>query len=69
MRALNRENESAKKLSDKSFHVEQNPVKFPNGNEPDYIIDGKVWDNYAPTSSNVRNIYGEVLAKVKKEQT
>ena len=48
--------------------MEQNPPTLPNGRNPDYLINGEVWDNYAPTSSNVRNIWSEVGKKVKKEQ-
>ena len=66
--AITRENESARVLANYGKKVEQNPPTLPNGRNPDYLINGEVWDNYAPTSSNVRNIWSEVGKKVKKEQ-
>ncbi|HCA5285602.1 TPA: hemagglutinin repeat-containing protein [Acinetobacter nosocomialis] len=66
--AITRENESAKILANYGKKVEQNPSTLSNGRNPDYLINGEIWDNYAPTSSNVRNIWSEVGKKVKKEQ-
>ncbi|ARJ40940.1 Contact-dependent inhibition of growth factor CdiA [Pantoea alhagi] len=68
IRSLNRENESAQILSQSGFQVEQNPYISGNKN-PDYRINGEVFDNYAPKSSNVRNIYSEVKRKVTSGQT
>jgi len=68
-RSLQRENESAVILVNKGYNVQQNPQKLPNGKEPDYRINSEVWDNYAPKSSNIRNIHGEVAKKIKKGQT
>ncbi|MEZ2759435.1 VENN motif pre-toxin domain-containing protein [Providencia vermicola] len=68
IRSLNRENESAQILSKSGFHVEQNPTVLGN-KDPDYRINGEVFDNYAPKSSSVRNIWSEVKGKIDKGQT
>ena len=63
-----KENESAKILSQNGYHVEQNPVTLGSKN-PDYKINGEIFDNYAPTTSNVRNIWDAVQKKVTAGQT
>ncbi|MEI9535675.1 VENN motif pre-toxin domain-containing protein, partial [Moellerella wisconsensis] len=68
IRSLNRENESAQILSKSGFHVEQNPIVSGN-KDPDYRINGEIFDNYAPKSSSVRNIWSEVKGKIEKGQT
>ncbi|MEN3753879.1 hypothetical protein ABC733_18155 [Mangrovibacter sp. SLW1] len=68
IRSLNRENESAQTLSHSGFNVEQNPSVAGNKN-PDYRINGEIFDNYAPKSNSVRNIYSEVKSKIDKGQT
>ena len=68
-RALQRENESATTLARAGYDVEQNPETLPNGRNPDYRIDGKVFDNYSPSTGNARNIATEMLKKVEREQT
>ncbi|WP_180296485.1 CdiA C-terminal domain-containing protein [Snodgrassella alvi] len=68
IRSLARENESAKILSQNGYHVEQNPITSGVKN-PDYKINGEIFDNYAPSSSNIRNIWREVQKKVEKGQT
>lgn len=68
IRSLVRENESARILSENGFHVEQNPVTSGIKN-PDYKINGEIFDNYAPSSGNIRNIWREVEKKVEKGQT
>ena len=68
IRSLVRENESAEILSKNGYHVEQNPVTSGIKN-PDYKINGEIFDNYAPSSSNIRNIWREVDKKVQKGQT
>lgn len=68
IRCLSRENESAQILSQSGFLVEQNPYITGNKN-PDYRINGEVFDNYAPKSNSVRNIYSEVKSKIDKGQT
>lgn len=68
IRSLNRENESAKILSQSGFYVEQNPSVAGNKN-PDYRINGEIFDHYAPKSSSVRNIWTEVKGKIDEGQT
>ncbi len=67
-RSLIRENESADILTEKGFNVEQNPVTSGTKN-PDYKINGKIYDNYSPETSNVRNIWSNVKDKVDSGQT
>jgi hypothetical protein len=66
-RSLNRENESASFLADNGFKVEQNP-KVPGSKNPDYKINGEIFDNYAPSTSNVRNAASEIKGKVDRGQ-
>lgn len=69
IRSLTRENESAEILANYGNKVEQNPPTLPNGKNPDYIINGEVFDSYAPKSSSVRNIWSEVKGKIDEGQT
>ncbi|MDQ1816775.1 hemagglutinin repeat-containing protein [Massilia sp. CCM 9210] len=66
-RSLIRENESAVTLSGKGYHVEQNPVVEGIKN-PDYRINGVIYDNYAPATSNTRSIWTTVDGKVQSGQ-
>ena len=50
------------------YDVEQNP-SFPGGKNPDYRIEGKIFDSYAPATGNIRNIADVVKEKVVDEQT
>jgi hypothetical protein len=54
-RSLQRENESANTLARSGYDVEQNP-SVPGPKNPDYRINGKIFDNIAPTTGNARNI-------------
>ncbi|WP_457337786.1 CdiA C-terminal domain-containing protein [Rhizobacter sp. P5_C2] len=68
-RSLNRENESADILSSQGgMIVEQNP-RIPGLKNPDYRINGDVFDNIAPETSNVRNIWSAARDKVEAGQT
>jgi Contact-dependent growth inhibition CdiA C-terminal domain len=67
-RALERENESATILANNGYKVEQNPPTLPNGKNPDYLVNWQIFDNYAPSTGNVRNIASGVADKVFKEQ-
>ncbi|EAQ7296616.1 hypothetical protein CRQ46_24580 [Salmonella enterica] len=67
-RAIQRENESAVILSQNGYNVEQNP-SVPGNKKPDFKINGEVFDNVAPTTSNVRNVYDRVREKVSSGQT
>jgi Contact-dependent growth inhibition CdiA C-terminal domain len=70
-RSLQRENESAETLARNGYKVEQNPGKQPNGTNPDYKVEGEIFDNYAPgPGKKPRGIWSEVENKVvEKQQT
>jgi hypothetical protein len=55
-RALMRENDSADILARAGYRIEQKPV-VPGRKEPDYRIEGRIFDNYAPSTSRARNIW------------
>ncbi|QRK12959.1 hypothetical protein JQX13_24750 [Archangium violaceum] len=61
LKAIERENESARTLADDGYQVEQNPPPKPNGKAPDYKINGEYYDCYAPSSSRARNIADRIL--------
>ncbi|WP_052732324.1 type VI secretion system tube protein TssD [Hymenobacter terrenus] len=67
--AIIRENETANIMAQAGYDVEQNPVSPNPPKKPDYRIEGKIFDNYAPTSSSVRNIWSNTGVKVSEEQT
>lgn len=67
-RSLTRENESARILANHGFKVEQNPT-VPGSKNPDYRINGEVFDNYAPVSNYARNIASNIEGKIISEQT
>jgi hypothetical protein len=58
-RSLLRENESAERLAQAGYKVEQNP-KLPGERKPDYLIEGRTFDNYAPKTNKPRNIWSEI---------
>jgi Contact-dependent growth inhibition CdiA C-terminal domain len=64
IRSLTRENESATTLANNGYTVQQNPATLPNGKNPDYIVNGQVFDNYAPSTGNVRNAADVIGGKV-----
>ena len=35
---------------------------------PDYLINGEIYDHYAPSTDRARNIWSEVKGKVEKDQ-
>ena len=67
-RSLIRENQSADILVQAGYNVEQNPVLSGLKN-PDYRVNGVVFDNYAPETGSVRNIWSTVEGKVQAGQT
>ncbi|GGU66655.1 hypothetical protein [Lentzea flava] len=67
-RALELENESATTLAKAGYKVEQNP-SVPGDKNPDYRIEGEVFDNVAPTTSNPRNVADRIQRKVDAGQT
>ncbi|MFC7533851.1 hypothetical protein [Actinoplanes sp. GCM10030250] len=65
---LRRENESADRLSEAGFHVEQNPPTRRNGKNPDYRIEGTYFDCYAPQGGNLDTIRAHISDKVSTDQ-
>lgn len=66
-RAIQRENESAQILVGRGFDVVQNPV-VAGAKRPDYLINGEIYDHYAPSTDNVRRIWERVQEKVESGQ-
>lgn len=66
-RAIQRENESAQLLAARGLDVVQNPV-VAGPKKPDYLINGEIYDHYAPSTDNVRNIWDSVKEKVEEGQ-
>ncbi len=67
IRALTRENDSADVLVDSGYQVEQNPV-VPGRKNPDYRINGEIFDNMAPSTSSPRSIWTTAKGKVDSGQ-
>ncbi|WP_051884370.1 CdiA C-terminal domain-containing protein [Chryseobacterium luteum] len=65
------ENDAAQILAKKGFDIEQNPSIKTTLKNPDYIIEGEVFDCYSPFNSNksVRGIWSEIADKIEKDQT
>jgi len=74
-RSLQRENESADRLVENGYNVEQNPLikttdNLREGAQPDYRINGEIFDNYAPNNkADVEQIRNQISRKVKRKQT
>jgi hypothetical protein len=68
IRALGRENESAEVLVENGYKVEQNPAVPGTDKNPDYKVEGQIFDNYAPTTGSPRNIWSTIEAKVEDGQ-
>ena len=66
-RSIKRENEAADTLANEGYKVEQNPVV--KGKDPDYRIEGKIFDCYSPKTNNARSIAKHVSDKVAQKQT
>jgi hypothetical protein len=67
-RALRRENESADILAKAGYRVVQNPTVAGTTRNPDYLVEGRVFDCYAPTNSKPRAIATTLEGKIKKGQ-
>jgi hypothetical protein len=68
-RSIKRENEAADTLANEGYKVEQNPLGHGN-KDPDYRIEGKIFDCYSPKSDNPRSILGHIADdKIGKKQT
>ncbi|AGC41588.1 Annexin repeat-containing protein [Myxococcus stipitatus DSM 14675] len=57
---MTRENESADLLAKAGFKVEQRPRVPGTTREPDFRIEGRIFDNYAPSTSSPRNIWAVI---------
>ncbi|SDM25741.1 CdiA C-terminal domain-containing protein [Allokutzneria albata] len=68
VRGITRENESAAILARHGYVVEQRP-RVPGRKKPDFRIEGRIFDNYAPSSARARNIASEMAVKIEEEQT
>jgi hypothetical protein len=68
VRGIERQNAAAALLARLGYQVRQSPPPRANKRRPDFLIEGKWWDCYAPTSGNVRNIRSSIRDKVSKEQ-
>jgi hypothetical protein len=77
-RGIMRENQSAQILADRGYKVQQNPKLSPDQMEnlglrreanPDFVIEGKVFDNLAPISENVGGVRSGINSKVSSGQT
>lgn len=67
-RGKTRQNEAAETLSRQGYDVEQGLPTQPNGKRPDYRIEGELFDSYAPSTSNARNIADTIKGKVESGQ-
>jgi hypothetical protein len=68
LKAVERENESARTLAENGYDVEQNPPTNKKGKNPDYKINGEYADCYAPRTNNPRNILDKIAEKVNEGQ-
>lgn len=65
IRSLTRENEAAEVMAKKGYDIEQNPIISGTTRNPDYIIEGKVFDCYSPTANkSVRGVWSTIYEKV-----
>ncbi len=68
IRGIARENESAEILSKAGYNVEQNPIVSGSRN-PDYKIEARIFDCYAPTTSSPSRIIATLKQKVVSGQS
>ena len=69
IRSIKSENDTADVLAKNGYDIEQNPSVEGTVKRPDYRIEGKIFDNYAPKTATPRSIWTAVLGKVEEEQT
>jgi hypothetical protein len=74
IRSIKRQNEAANAFADKGYDMEMLPYKkdgngygLTDGSNPDYLINGEVFDCYAPDTSTVRNIWRNVQLKTETQ--
>jgi Contact-dependent growth inhibition CdiA C-terminal domain len=68
-RGKRRENEAADVLSRHGYDVEQKPPPRWNGKEPDYKIEGRYFDSYAPDSTNIDQVRSGISRKVRDRES
>ncbi|WBB70727.1 hypothetical protein [Micromonospora sp. WMMD812] len=82
-RSLQLENEGADKIADKGYQIHQNPTRLEVAEarlrtgdvgdaqtDPDYLIEGHVFDCYSPTPSRpVRGVWSGIADKIDSGQT
>lgn len=68
-RGLLRQHESADLFAQKGYDTEEIDSKGSQVTAPDYQIEGKRFDNYAPKSARLSTIRTEVSDKIKEGQT
>ena len=70
-RSLMRENEAAETIAKNGYNIEQKPVIEGTTRNPDYIIEGEIFDCYSPAeNTKIRNVASTIEEKViKKGQT
>lgn len=74
LRPITRQNEAADLFANKGYDLEMLPEKvggngygIKNTSNPDYLINGEVFDCYSPDTSNVRNIWSTVQYKTQEQ--
>ncbi|MDG4764053.1 hypothetical protein O7632_08030 [Solwaraspora sp. WMMD406] len=67
-RGHHRENDSAALLAAYGYQIEQNPKGRENGKHPDYLVEGRYFDCYAPTTANPDEIRNKISDKVRNGQ-
>ena len=74
IRSIKRQNEAANTFADKGYDMEMLPYKkdgngygLTDGSNPDYLINGEVFDCYAPDTPTVRNIWRNVQLKTETQ--
>jgi hypothetical protein len=66
--SIRRENEAADHAAKAGYEVEQQP-NVPGTKNPDYRIEGKVFDGYSPQGDNLNTIQETMHGKVADGQT
>lgn len=67
-RSLIRENEAAETIAKNGYNIEQNPVIDGTTRNPDYLIEGEIFDCYSPAeNTKVRNVASTIEEKVIKK--
>ncbi|WP_134687048.1 CdiA C-terminal domain-containing protein [Brevibacillus migulae] len=62
---MSRENEAAEILTKKGYDVEQNPKITDSNKDPDYLINGTIFDCYSPKGETTPRAIASQLEKKK----